>query len=160
MTNQLTAQDTVEKLLERMEYKERTEGKGDYFASFKSEYIGEDFYYRQLSDVLHNLSAGEEFKYMTMYNFLVWFQEREYELPEDAEDEIFEFCDSEVPIYTHKLTEWLHGSNYHVYWLEDAVIGHCQTEGFKILSSAYYLACEEIAWSVLSVIRELYEDEV
>lgn len=160
MNNQPTVQNIVDKLLERMEYKERTEGEGDYFASFKSKYIGEDPYYRQLSDVLHSLSAGEGFKYMTMYNFLVWFQEREYELPEDAEDEIFEFCDSEVPVYTSSLTEWLDESAYHHYWLGEAVQNYGVDEGFKILSSAYYLACEEIAWEVLSIIRELYEDEV
>lgn len=146
--------ETVYEMQKRMDYKQRENG--EWFASFKSAYIGEDDkYYNALSNVLHEFQAGENFKYKTLYNFLEWLEDCQFETIEDAQDSIFEFCDAEIPIYTSDLTSWLAESNYHVYYLEDAVQEHGQTEGFKILSSAYYFAISELAYQILYTIEEL-----
>lgn len=135
-----------------MDYKKHPET-GEYYASFKSEYIGDDSYYRLLSDVLHEFQASEAFKYETMYNFLVWIQESDFECIEDAEDLIHEFLDLEVPVYTADLTNWLSESNYHVFYIDDAINEHCQSEGFKVLSSAYYLAAQELCFEIITAIE-------
>lgn len=146
--------ETVYEMQKRMDCKQRENG--EWFASFKSAYIGEnDSYYNALSNALHEFQASEDFRYQTLYNFLEWMEDNQFETIEDAQDSIFEFCDTEIPVYTSDLTKWLSESNYHVYYLEQAVIEHGQTEGFKILSSAYYFAVSELAYEILNAIEDL-----
>ena len=72
------------------------------------------------------------------------------ELSELIQDNLNEWVDSEVSVYTSDLTEWLNDSNNNVYYMTEATEEYGQTDGFKILQLAQYKAIEEVFNNALS----------
>ena len=72
---------------------------------------------------------------------------------EDLEDKRSEIVDGLVDIYTSDLTAWLNSSNSNVYYLDEAQKQYGTIEdGFKLLSTAQYVAIDEIFSEVLNLL--------
>lgn len=73
---------------------------------------------------------------------------------EDIDDIRGEIVDSLVNIYTYDLTDWLHSNNTNIYYLEEAQKEFGPIEdGFKLLSTAQYIAIDEIFSYVYDLLK-------
>lgn len=139
---------------------EKSHGEGEEkrtWVCFKSEVISSDNpYYEKLSDVMRDMNFSQDFLYATVGTALDAMAELEsYE--EADEWSPGDFADSNVDVYTYDLTAWLHASNYHVYYLEEAVNELDAKDGFAILTGAQYLAILEIASAIQNMILDTKE---
>jgi hypothetical protein len=66
------------------------------------------------------------------------------ELSEKISEVLPEWIDGEVSVYTSDLTEWLNDNNSNVYYLTEANEEYGNTDGFKNLQIAQYIAIEEV----------------
>jgi len=66
---------------------------------------------------------------------------------------LLETIDIEVDVYTSNLTEWLNQSNYHVYYLTEALETNDIKDGFQLLGLAQDLAIEEVWREVIHLIQ-------
>lgn len=138
----------------------RTRGEGDdkkYFVCFTDEaFSSKSEHYEKISSLMYGFQLGQNFIYSTVGSALDEIAELEsWEALEEWETH--EFCDGLVDVYTGQLTEWLNESNYHVYYLEDAVNELGATDGFAILTGAQYLAIQEVVEAVKSMMLESKE---
>jgi len=76
------------------------------------------------------------------------------ELSEKISENLNEWVDSEVSVYTSDLTEWLNSSNSNVYYLTEVSEEYGQTDGFKLLAQAQYKAIEEVYNNALNCLIE------
>ena len=75
------------------------------------------------------------------------------------EDNRAEIVDGLVDVYTSDLTAWLNSHNANVYYMTEAQEEYgAQTDGFKLLMSAQYMAIDEIAGEVISYLQAQLEE--
>ena len=75
-----------------------------------------------------------------------------------TEDNIHEYIDSEVDVYTAGLTAWLHSRCDRVYYLTEALDDFEPKDGFQALSMAQYAEIREVFNSVMGSIQARLEE--
>lgn len=118
------------------------------------------------------LEPFDDYSYEWLNNFLIRVVEFiDYTDFEDLEelnnlitDELPEWTDGEVNVYTSDLTEWLNSSNYNVEYITQAQREYGQQDdGFKLLSMAQYTAINEHFYKSLEImikdLKENFEEE-
>ena len=142
------------KALEVFEYHPKTETRKAFYG-FKAQAIMEDNpFYEALSEVIHKADVSEDSGYRFVHEALE-------HIANGDEPEFDEWADADTDVYTSELTEWLNESEEHVEYLGEAVRELGETDGFKILQEAQYLAREEVysaTWDALENLT-LEEDE-
>ena len=83
------------------------------------------------------------------------------ELENQAQNNIYQWVDSETSVYTIDLTKWLSDNNNNVYYLTEALEEYSSIkDGFKLLQIAQYKAIEEIYNNALGcLIKDLEQFE-
>lgn len=156
ITTQKQIKETTEKLLEQLV------DKGDGEIAFTMDSIESNSkYYRALSNVINGMRLDEKFLYNSVHDILMWIEDQIDCGVEDIDrlrDRLFEYADMNTPVYTSSLTEWLNKSNYHVYYLDDAMNELTAQDGFRLLSGAYFSALREIGHNVIDEIENLIEN--
>lgn len=90
-------------------------------------------------------------KYHSILNALTSYT---IENADDMEEKRAEIVDGLVDVYTSDLTAWLNSHNSNVYYLTRAQEEYgAQTDGFKLLMSAQYMAIDEIYEEVVSYLK-------
>lgn len=144
----------AKKALEIFEYRPETEKRAAFYC-FKSEAILEDNpYYVALKDIMHAGNVSEDSAYRFVHEALE-------HIASGDEPDFGEWADADTDVYTSSLTEWLNESDFHVEYLGEAAREFGETDGFKLLQIAQYLAREEIystTWDTLENMT-IEEDE-
>ena len=81
------------------------------------------------------------------------------ELQNEINDKIYEWCDSEVDVYTCNLTKWLNDNNDNVYYLTEALEEFDEKDGVKVLTLAQYKAIEEHFNNLANILIEHLKDK-
>ena len=81
------------------------------------------------------------------------------DLSEQISEDLTEWAESEVSIYTSDLTEWLNDNNLNVYYLTEAIEEYNETDGFKNLQIAQFKAIEEHFNTALNCLIEHLKEE-
>ena len=76
------------------------------------------------------------------------------ELSDLIGDNLNEWVDSEVSVYTSDLTEWLNNNNNNVYYMTEVSGEYKTTDGFDLLRQAQYKAIEELFNNALSILTD------
>ncbi len=142
------------KALEVFDYHSKTET-GKAFYGFKAQAIMEnDPFYEALSEAIHEADVSEESGYRFVHEALE-------HIANGDERDFGGWADADTDVYTSDLTEWLNESDKHVEYLGEAVREFGETDGFKILQAAQYLAREKVysqTWDALEQLN-LEEDD-
>jgi len=80
------------------------------------------------------------------------------ELSDLIQDNLSEWIDGEVSVYTSDLTEWLTSNNNNVYYLSEVGEEYGETDGFKLLAQGQYKAIEEVYNNALNLLIENLKD--
>ena len=145
----MTIKNKINKYLNMFEIKERN---GDNIVVFKNnvsqdlrdsvykahgEHLPDDWIFDKYQSILSNLSDYD-------INSL-----------DDIEDNRSEIVDGLVDVYTSDLTSWLNSHNDNVYYIEEAqkTFGAID-DGFQLLSSAQYIAIDEIYSEVINLLSD------
>ena len=137
----------AQKLLDNLEPKHRECDNKDIIVS-KSTSNKE---YEQLCDVLMNIQMSMDSVYMFAWEALNAITEANAKTEEQAHEAIDQI---EPDVYTSDLTSWLNESNYHVYYLEQAIKEYGATSGFQILAVAQQLAKQEVGHLVVDMLAD------
>ena len=142
--------DEAAKYLDLFEEKKKDD---KTYMVFKSEVIMQDNeYYEKISEIMRKIECSQDFVYEQTCRCLEWLVDEAPEDSDEIEDILLEVIDGEVDVYTSGLTEWLNQSNYHVYYLTDALESGIK-DGFQLLSLAQYHAIEEVWRGIIDLVR-------
>ncbi len=141
-----TIQTIAKVMLDNLEHKTRTDG-SDYVCNKVSVDWQKDIIHKAHEDKLPN-----DYTYQFIEDALLVLADSD---PGEEEDAIYEI---EPAVYTSELTRWLNSRCDRVYYIEEAVKEHGQTDGFQILMTAYGIEQQEVARLVLQGIREYIKE--
>lgn len=113
-----------------------------------------NYTYEWLSDFFYDLLDFLEYCEEDVRNELKTLNE----LLEDFSDNIFEYADTRVDVYTSNLTEWLNDNPNNVYYLTEAREETEETDGFKLLQIAQFKAIGELYNNALSIIVDMVSE--
>jgi hypothetical protein len=127
----MNKQNLIEQILADMTYdetirdgiwKHKTDTYQDFFHHCHGDMLLDDHRYKMIHDLLNGIS-----------NF------------EDDDDQLFEIIDSCVPIYNHKLLQWISSNNNRSCYVDEALEEFCKDiTFFKLLQYGYYKELEEV----------------
>ena len=91
--------------------------------------------------------------FKTYCNLLGVLSDYGYLSIEEIEENRFEIIDTLVDVYTSDLTEWLHSSNFNVYYLTEVLEEFEIKDGFKLLAQAQSQAIGEVLSEIISLLE-------
>ncbi len=144
----MNAKDIINQLASELVWKERNDK-----TKFVCRNITGDF----IQDIIHEVHEDrmpDDTIYEFIYKVVNHLADCDSEDIEDMRDELREI---EADVYTSDLTEWLHKSNYHVYYLTQALEEFEPKDGFSLLTIAQSLHIQEVGDNLLNAIEKHLE---
>ena len=92
----------------------------------------------------HGDRFPDDFIYSTFSDLLQRLSEYTINNMDDIENYRHEIVDGYVDIYTHDLIKWLASDIANVYYITQAIEEFGATDGFQVLSTAQYIAIDEV----------------
>ena len=127
-----------------------TRDNGEEFVKTKE---GRPDWLKNLIFTAHGGMLPDDYRYKFIENSLQYIADQD----EDADD--LDCPEIEADSYTSELTKWLHSRNDRVCYLTEALETFGIKDGFAALQLAQLREREEVYHSVLSSLRELYENQ-
>ena len=143
----MTLSKKIEMYIDQFETKQRNE---ETIVVFKS---GASAELRDSVMKAHGDRLPDDWIFNTYHSILCALSEYTIEKEDDLEENRGEIVDGLVDVYTSNLTTWLNSHNSNVYYLEEAQKEFGPIEdGFKLLSTAQYMAIDEIYSEVIELL--------
>lgn len=99
----------------------------------------------------HGDRFPDDFVYDTFSGLLERLSEYTIDSIGDIENYRHEIVDAYVDIYTHDLIKWLASDINNVYYMTQAIEEFGVTDGFQVLSTAQYIAIDEVMSNVINL---------
>ena len=148
----MTITQKIAAALKEFEHGTRTETKKPYNFIKQTAPVG-------LHDAIRNAHGDrlpDDFIFSKFEDILSRLEDYTINKADDLDDNRPEIVDSMVDVYTSDLTAWLAEDIRNVYYLNEALESHTErdTDGFKLLAMAQYLAIDEIYGAVAEYLTE------
>lgn len=152
---------TIKKEAEALakQFTSKTRDNGESFVYVKEGAPNAEFILQYVREA-HDGRLPDDWVYGTFADLLSNISEYDVETPDDLDNVRHEIVDSYVDVYTHELTKWLHSSVHNVEYLGRVQEEYgTETDGYRLLAMAQYMAIDEVMNHVVQMLTEAYEDE-